>query len=78
MEQLKKQGLGFSDDKDSYRYVDKDSWLFDYAKKKELLNQVFDKVIYFSYNPNDMVKLFMTSIGYSAEDTKSIRLNVTQ
>lgn len=78
MEQLKKHGINFSDDKDSYRYVEADSWLFDYKQKKEILGQVFDQVIFFSYSKENMIEAFMEKIGYLATDTDSIRLNVTK
>ncbi len=77
IEQLKKQGLNFSDDKDSYRYVEADSWLFDYKQKKEILSQVFSKTIYFSYSKDDIIKIFMERLGYLVTDTDSIRLNIT-
>ena len=76
--QLQKQGIGFSDDRDSYRYVKSDSWLFDYKRKENILRQVFKKVIFFSYNQNNMVQTFMEQIGYSAADGDSVRLNVTK
>ncbi len=59
------------------RYVNPDSWLFDYKQKETLLNQVFDKTIIFPYSKEDMVKTFMEQIGYSVTDGDSIRLNVT-
>ncbi|MBV7328055.1 hypothetical protein KFU94_07305 [Chloroflexi bacterium TSY] len=76
--QLEKHGVGFSQDKDSYRYVDRDSWLFDYEGKKKLLSKVFDNLVVFSYDPDDMVGKFMSVLGYSAENTKDFRRNVTQ
>jgi hypothetical protein len=78
IEQHKKMGIESSDDKDSYRYVEADSWLFDYERKKQILNQVFAKTIYFSYDKEDMIKIFMEKIGYMVTGTDSIRLNVTK
>ncbi|MHB8138288.1 MAG: hypothetical protein ACYDGO_07845 [Smithellaceae bacterium] len=78
MEQLNKNEINFSRDKDSYRYVETDSWLFDYERKKEILRQVFEKVIYFSYSKEDIIKIFMEKIGYSVTGTDSIRVNVTK
>jgi hypothetical protein len=73
------QGLPMSNDKDSYRYFGDDSWLFDYDRKKQLLSQVFDDIIYLSYNREDMVRTFMEALGYSVSSgTESIRLNVTR
>lgn len=37
VEQLRKNGIALSDDKDSYRYFGAESWLFDYARKEKLL-----------------------------------------
>ncbi len=75
---LKKIGRQLSRDKGSYRYVEKDSWLFDYDRKKTLLQKVFGKsVIYLDYNEEDMVSEFMNGIGYSTIDGRSIRLNIT-
>jgi hypothetical protein len=78
MEQLKKTGFSFSDDRDSYRYVERDSWLFDYERKRKLLTQVFDATIFFPYEANDMVTIFMEHIGYVATDGDAFRYNVTE
>ncbi len=80
MRQLKKHGQKYSNDKDSHRYTGKDSWLFDYEKKVDLLEQVFDKVIVFPYTPDNMVKTFMEKIDYPADEnlSGSYRLNVTE
>ncbi len=78
MAQLKKQGVGFSNDADSYRYVRADSWLFDYAQKETILNKVFEETIFFSYNRTDLVKTFMEQIGYSVANGELFRLNVTK
>jgi len=77
MKQLMRQRIGFSEDKDSYRYVKPDSWLFDYKRKEEILKQVFENVICFPYNEENNVKCFMGQIGYSAADADAIRLNVS-
>lgn len=78
IQQLKKQGLKPSETKDSYRYLKDDSWLFDYPKKIEMLNEVFDEVIAFDYNKQDNVKEFFEVIGYPANNTESMRLNETK
>lgn len=77
--QLLKQGISLSDDKDSYRYLEDDSWLLDHARKKEILHQVFDEVITFPYNPINSISEFLHNIKYpeDTEKTASIRLNVT-
>lgn len=77
IQQHRKTGLLPSDDRDSYRYLEPDSWLFDYERKKQLLRQVFASTIYFSYSKEDMVKGFMKQLGYKAYGTESIRLNVS-
>jgi len=40
---------------------------------------VFDEVIILDYDAGDMVKVFMTALGYPAEgDTASLRLNTSE
>ena len=76
--QLESLELPLSDDPDSYRYLEADSWLFDYAGKKALLEKVFDEVLVLDYDPGDMVKTFMKAIGYPpSEDTSKMHLNPT-
>lgn len=73
MAQLARNGLSFSNDKDSYLYVEPDSWLFDYSRKESLLRTVFDNIILFPYN-RTMVKTFMEKIGYIiTDDNKPVR-----
>lgn len=76
--QLQRSGITHSDDKNSYRYVDDDSWLYDYERKEHLVRSVFDDFIAFPYNPRDMVKTFMNALGYEVCNTESIRLNTTE
>lgn len=76
--QLEKERLSFSQDKDSYRYVGEDSWLFNYQRKREILLNVFDESIFLSYSPEDMVGAFMSAIGYPIEDIDGLRFNVTE
>jgi hypothetical protein len=78
MKQLMKLGLSLNNDKESYRYLSSDSWLFDYDRKKDILYKVFEEVICLSYSPKDMVRTFMESLGYSVSGTENIRLNITQ
>ena len=68
---------GSCTDKDSYRYIESDSWLFDVDRKKSILSQVFENTIYLSYNPTDMIKTFMDSLGYQVFNTSGLRLNIT-
>lgn len=75
--QLIKQNITFSDQKDSYRYVNDDSWLLDYDRKINLLNSTFDDAIIYKYNREDNIKAFMDQIGYPIETSEVIRLNVT-
>ena len=78
MQQLKKQGLPFSQEEDSYCHIESTSWLFDYDRKKDILQQVFSKNIYIPYNSENMVQTFMAYIGYdSVATTKTERLNIT-
>jgi len=76
--QLESLELPLSDDPGSYRYLEADSWLFDYERKKALLAAVFDEVRILDYDADDMVKVFMENLGYApVEDTAGIRLNRT-
>ena len=77
IQQLEKQGLTPSENTDSYRYVEEDSWLFDYSRKMGILNEVFDQLITFDYNKQDNVKSFFEEIGYPVGNAESIRLNET-
>ena len=77
IKQLSKQNMSRSNNPDSYRYVEPNSWLFDYKKKKDLLSEIFDRCIYFSYDPNDNVKAFMETINFNVVDTGRYKFNVT-
>ena len=74
---LSAQGISFSTQLDSYRYVEIDSWLFDYERKQVLLSSVFDECLYFQYDPANNVKAFMENIGYGGMDFEGYRLNST-
>ncbi len=77
-QQLKSLGIKPSENIDSYRYTQSDSWLFDYAKKTQLLNSVFNEVLTFDYEPADNVAAFLRRTGY--DDKRALghpRLNVT-
>ena len=76
--QLLKQAIPLSTDKDSYRYLHADFWLFDYPGKIRMLKEVFDQVIASPYDPLDNVGAFLEKIGYPWSNTESIRLNVTR
>jgi hypothetical protein len=79
IKQLEFLDLPLSDDPVSYRYLEPDSWVFDYDRKRALLEEVFDKVRFLDYDPTDMVKVFMETLGYAPEqDTASMRLNKTE
>ena len=75
--QLAKQNISPSDNPDSYRYLEHDSWLFDYKRKRKLLAKVFDKCSYFSFDPKDNVKKFLEAIHINSADTDNYRLNIT-
>lgn len=77
IQQLKKAKVEISNNPNSYCYLESDSWLFDYKRKKELLSSVFDKCTYFSYEPTDNVKRFNEAIGFMANNTIAYRINVT-
>lgn len=76
-QQLIKQGFLPSSDKDSYKYINDDSWLSDYEKKIKLLHTVFDDVITYAYDPHDNVSTFLQQIGYPTRTSEPLRLNVT-
>jgi hypothetical protein len=59
--------------------VENDSWLFDYARKRELLYAAFDNLIFFEYSKTRMVERFMGYIGYPIDTPKYEipRLNIT-
>ncbi len=76
--QLQSMSITPSSDRDSYRYLEPDSWLFDYDRKVRLLREVFDEVITFSYNAEDIITPFMKQIGYVATATASFRENATR
>lgn len=74
--QLASLKLPLSDDPRSTRYLEPDSWLVDYARKQALLASVFDEVLVLDYDPADMVRTFLDSLGYAASgDTAALRLN---
>ncbi|WP_299880739.1 hypothetical protein [uncultured Cocleimonas sp.] len=78
VKQLLKQKINFIQTKDSYRYIHEDSWLFDYESKINLLKKVFKDTIFIDYEPQNMVKIFMTSIGYYvSQNIKEKHLNIT-
>lgn len=63
---------------DSYRYVEPDSWLVDYARKKVLLEQVFDSCIFWEYDPKDNVRSFLHNLNLPVVDSTDIRVNTSQ
>lgn len=77
IKQMADQNTPFSKDKDSYRYVNTDSWLFDYERKKRLLRESFDNCYFYSYCSNNNVVKFMSVIGYQVSVAPQYRLNVT-
>lgn len=78
IKQLSKQKIPPSNNPDSYRYLEPDSWLFDYKRKQNLLSEVFKKCTYFKYDPIDNVNNFMETIGHNTADTDNYKLNVTE
>lgn len=76
--QLAKQNVEPSDNPDSYRYLEPDSWLFDYKRKKDLLSKTFDKCTCFTYDSKNNVSKFLDAVGIKGFDTSNYRLNVTK
>jgi hypothetical protein len=78
-QQLVKTGFSFSQERDSYRYVEADSWLFDTRRKQQLLLENFSNVLFMQYRPEQMVERFMGYIGYPirAAQPPIARLNIT-
>ena len=75
--QLEKDGRAFSTDPDSFRYVEPDSWLFDFERKRNLLLRTFDETITFDYHAKDNVKRFFEMLDYTVEGTSRYRHNIT-
>jgi hypothetical protein len=76
--QLTKQGIAFSSDRTSYAYVAEDSWLYNYADKKQLLNSSFDESIYLDYCPENAVQNLLDAMSIDIKvDAHAVRLNVT-
>jgi hypothetical protein len=76
--QLMKTSIEFSEDPDSYRYISNDSWLFDYERKRQLLDAVFDDVKTFDYDKEDNIRAFFSCLNLSMDGTKNYRKNVTE
>lgn len=74
---LLKQKIGLSNDENSYRFVEPTSWLINYARKKEILEQVFMDTVYIPYNQEDMVSTFMEYIGHNIDNPPTKRLNTS-
>ena len=74
--QLYNSGFQPSEDSDSFCYVKPDSWLFDFERKKMLLNHVFyNKTVVFEYKSSGMVKLFLQKAGFPELELEELRLN---
>jgi len=77
IKELEKLAIPASEDRDSYAYFGADSWLFDYERKGKILGQVFDKCIIFPYQKEDIIKVFLEKIGYSAKGSEAFYYNRT-
>lgn len=75
--QLVSQGITSSTDPHSYRYVEEDSWLYDYERKKIILAEVFDQCFYFRYQKKDNITPFLKLLNIEIEVDGKYRLNVT-
>ena len=78
MGELRKLNRSPSADPDSFRYVEADSWLFDYDRKKDLLSAVFDDVICFAYDAEDNVANFCEQADIDASVSQQYRLNISE
>ena len=77
--QLEKQGIPFSEDQDSYKYIKNNSWLFNYKYKNKILKAVFGENIHsLNYDPVNMIMNFMDTLGYPVSDDKGLRLNISR
>jgi hypothetical protein len=74
-DQLARQQITPIKDKTSYRYIAKNSWLFDYDRKKHLLEIVFDKCCFFSYDPVNNTKAFFDALGIPISEHTEQRHN---
>lgn len=77
--QHEKVGIEPSSNPDSYRYMENNSWLFDYPGKRQLLSSVFENLIFIEYSQALMVERFMKYIGYPIDSSEPEipRLNIT-
>lgn len=75
-EQMYKSGFTPVNDSDSFCYIEPDSWLFNYKRKRFLLQEVFkENCLFFSYSENVMVEKFLNKIGYSNLVLEELLLN---
>ena len=57
--QLKKMGLDEEkNDKNSYRYLGDDSWLFKWQDRLAIMSQIFDKLIVYKYKKDSSINSF--------------------
>ena len=77
LKELTKKNAPLPLDTEACHYLEPDSWLFDYPRKKELLSEVFDTCTYFSYDQHDNIKKFMQAIHVNTGSTSDYKLNVT-
>jgi len=79
IKQLYKSGFQPSEDSDSFCYVESDSWLFDYERKKKLLDAVFlNNMVAFDYVNSGMVELFLQKAGFPELELEELRLNQSE
>ena len=77
-QQLQLQGISFSERPDSYRYVEPDSWLVDYDRKKQLLGEVFQHAQYWDYDPKDNIHPFLNVLQIELKASTQLRLNASE
>ncbi len=82
--QLKKMGLDEEkNDKNSYRYLGDDSWLFKWQDRLTVMSQIFDKLIVYKYKRNSSIHSFCDALNIDLlkidkNPDKIYQLNVTR
>lgn len=62
--QLKRMGLDEEkNDKNSYRYLGDDSWLFKWQDRLAFMSQIFDKLIVYKYKKNSSIRSFCDALN---------------
>lgn len=77
--QLRSMHIETSSDKDSYRYIGKDSWIFDRGERISAYMLIFKRMILFSYSKKDNIREFLLAAGLPLDlaPTSLVRDNQT-